>query len=99
MSDKLFECDKCDKKYGSENGLKQHIINDYPEKKNDNESIYNFQKEINIFEDMYKIYENIFYTKSIISYSGGKDSSLLVYLYLYLDINNTLINFYLYQLE
>ena len=53
-------------------------------KKNDNESIYNFQKEINIFEDMYKIYENIFYTKSIISYSGGKDSSLLVYLYLYL---------------
>ncbi len=53
-------------------------------KKNDNESIYNFQKEINIFEDIYKIYENIFYTKSIISYSGGKDSSLLVYLYLYL---------------
>ena len=53
-------------------------------KKNDNESIYNFQKEINIFEEIYKIYENIFSTKSIISYSGGKDSSFLVYLYLYL---------------
>ena len=58
MSDKLFECDKCDKKYGSENGLKQHIINDYPEKKNDNESIEDEpEKQFNIeeFRNRYRL--------------------------------------------
>ena len=53
-------------------------------KNNDKESIYSFQKEIQIFEEIYENYENLFNSKSLISYSGGKDSSLLVYFYLYL---------------
>ncbi len=57
----------------------------YHSKKNDNESIYDLQKEIPIFEEIYLNYRNLFQTKSIISYSGGKDSSLLIYLYFYLS--------------
>jgi tRNA(Ile)-lysidine synthase len=53
-------------------------------KNNDKESIYRLQKEIQIFEEIYENYKNLFNSKSLISYSGGKDSSLLVHFFLYL---------------
>ncbi len=55
-----------------------------PDKKKSFQEFINELIDNNKIESIYEDYKELFLKKSIIAYSGGKDSSLLLYLYYYL---------------
>ena len=55
-----------------------------PDKKKSFLEFINEMKDNSIIDSLFETYRELFLKKSIIAYSGGKDSSLLLYLYYYL---------------
>jgi tRNA(Ile)-lysidine synthase len=55
-----------------------------PDKKKSFQEFISDIKDSSIIDCLYEVYKELFLKKSIIAYSGGKDSSLLLYLYYYL---------------